>query len=39
MTARTKWIIAIVGLLALNILAMTVLATAAGPVHLVPGYR
>jgi len=41
MTARTKWIAAIVGLLLANVIACVVLATAAhhGASRVVPGYE
>jgi hypothetical protein len=42
MTARTKWIAAIVGLLLANVLACIALATAAhegGASKIVPGYE
>lgn len=39
MTAKTKWVIAIVALLAANVLAMTILAVSARGTQLAPGYH
>lgn len=39
MSARNRWIIAIVGLLAANVIATVVLATTAGHTPTLPGYH
>jgi len=39
MTARNRWILVIVGFLAANVIAMAILVTSAGTVHLSPDYK
>jgi len=39
MTPRTRWILLVAGLLTANVIAMAILATSAGGVHLSPDYK
>ena len=39
MSARNRWVLIIVGLLAANVIAMLVLATTAGTPNTLPGYH
>ena len=39
MSARNRWVFAIVGLLAVNVIATIILATKAGIPSTVPGYH